>query len=104
MASAASTAPTNPLVSTIPRASKGISCILTFIVVEIKVDVRFAGANLSLQARRIKRRHGFRVSSSKFQVPSSLHLPHLELATWNLGFYLESLTAFTTAIYIRPTI
>jgi len=28
------------LVSTIPSASKGISCILTFVVVEIKVDVR----------------------------------------------------------------
>jgi hypothetical protein len=38
MASAASTAPTKPLVSTIPSASKGISCILTFPVVEIKVD------------------------------------------------------------------
>jgi hypothetical protein len=40
IASAASTAPTKPLVSTIPSASKGISCILTFVVVEIKVDVR----------------------------------------------------------------
>src|SRR6185503_10895704 len=38
IASAASTAPTKPLVSTIPSASKGISSILTFSVVEIKAD------------------------------------------------------------------
>src|SRR6185436_9468062 len=39
IASAASTAPTKPLVSTIPSASRGISCVLTFPVVEIKVGL-----------------------------------------------------------------
>src|SRR6478672_2652453 len=56
MASAASTAPTNPLVSTIPSASRGISCVLTFLVVEIKVELLVSGANLSPRARRIKNR------------------------------------------------
>src|SRR6185503_9999125 len=92
MASAASTAPTKPLVSTIPSASKGISCILTFIVVEIKVDVRFAGANLSPQAARIKttgvRDRDQRSDQSNVQcptsnVPSSRILTQTNLSTKN---------------------
>src|SRR6266404_3027145 len=54
IASAASTAPTKPLVSTIPSASRGISCVLTFLVVEIKVGLLVSGVNLSPRARRIK--------------------------------------------------
>src|SRR6266852_1757982 len=54
IASAASTAPTKPLVSTIPSASRGISCVLTFLVVEIKVELLVSGVNLSPRARRIK--------------------------------------------------
>src|SRR5688572_31767424 len=41
IASAASTAPTKPLVSTIPSASKGISVSSLFLVVEIKVELLF---------------------------------------------------------------
>src|ERR687896_354569 len=67
IASAASTAPTKPLVSTIPSASKGISVSSLFLVVKIKVELLFLASTYhrareeSRDARyRTERRNGCR--------------------------------------------